>query len=282
MKARPSVRIAVSSLRHPLLRRFREAWRRGELTEDGCCAVEGQHLLEEAFRSPVEVVALLASQSAEAQLARFEAANPSAGSGQVGRIRSYVTSDRIFRALAPTETPQGLAALVRLATPPLEEALSRPSHGAGLAVALIGLQDPGNLGTILRSLEAFGGAACLLGPDSVSPYNPKAVRASAGSLFRVPVYRGVASDKILDLARRHGLQAVALAPRASLALNQLDLTKPTVFFIGREGSGLPDDLLKQADRVARIPLAAGVESLNAAMAASLALYEAARQRGFKE
>ena len=280
MKARPSVRIAVSSLRHPLLRRFREAWRRGELTEDGCCAVEGQHLLEEAFRSPVEVVALLASQSAEAQLARFEAANPSAGSGQVGRIRSYVTSDRIFRALAPTETPQGLAALVRLATPPLESALvSRP---AALAVALIGLQDPGNLGTILRSLEAFGGAACLLGPDSVSPYNPKAVRASAGSLFRVPVYRGVAPDKILALARRHGLQAVALAPRASPALNQLDLTKPTVFFIGREGSGLPDDLLKQADRVARIPLAAGVESLNAAMAASLALYEAARQRGFKE
>jgi TrmH family RNA methyltransferase len=273
MKTKPGARIAVSSLRHPLLRRFREAWRRGELTEDGCCAVEGQHLLEEAFRSPVEVVALLAAHSAEAQLARFEAAAN-------GQARSYVTPDRIFRALAPTETPQGLAALVRLATPPLDSALvSRP---AALAVALIGLQDPGNLGTILRSLEAFGGAACLLGPESVSPYNPKAVRASAGSLFRVPVYRGVAPEKILELARQHELQAVALAPRASTALNQLELTQPTIFFIGREGSGLPDDLLKQADRVARIPLAAGVESLNAAMAASLALYEAARQRGFKE
>ena len=273
MKA--AARTLLASPRHPLLRRFREAWRRGELTADGCCAVEGQHLVEEAFRSPVEVVALLAAHSAEERLARFEAAGN-------GRLPSYVTSDRIFRSLAPTETPQGLAALVRLATPPLEEALSRPSHGAGLAVALIGLQDPGNLGTILRSLEAFGGAACLLGPDSVSPYNPKAVRASAGSLFRVPVYRGVPPDKILGLARRHGLQALALAPRASPALNQLDLTKPTLFFIGREGSGLPDDLLKQVDRVARIPLAAGVESLNAAMAASLALYEAARQRGFKE
>ena len=280
MKA--AARTLLASPRHPLLRRFREAWRRGELTADGCCAVEGQHLVEEAFRSPAEVVALLAAHSAEARLARFHAANPSAGSGQVGRLRSYVTSHRILRAPAPTETPQGLAALVRMATPPLEEALSRPSHRAGLAVALIGLQDPGNLGTILRSLEAFGGAACLLGPDSVSPYNPKAVRASAGALFRVPVYRGVPPDKILGLARRHGLQALALAPRASPALNQLDLTKPTLFFIGREGSGLPDDLLKQADRVARIPLAAGVESLNAAMAASLALYEAARQRGFKE
>jgi TrmH family RNA methyltransferase len=273
MKTQASARIEVSSPRHPLLRRFREAWRRGELTEDGCCAVEGLHLLEEAFRSPVEVVALLAAHSAEAQLARFESAAN-------GCARSYVTSDRLFRALAPTETPQGLAALVRLATPPLEAALvSRP---AAPAVALIGLQDPGNLGTILRSLEAFGGAACLLGPESVSPYNPKAVRASAGSLFRVPVYRGVAPDKILELARRHKLQAVALAPRAATPLNQLELTKPTVFFIGREGSGLPDDLLKQADRVARIPLAAGVESLNAALAAGLALYEAARQRGFKE
>jgi len=150
MKA--AARTLLASPRHPLLRRFREAWRRGELTADGCCAVEGQHLLEEAFRSPVEVVALLAAHSAEERLARFEAAGN-------GRLPSYVTSDRIFRSLAPTETPQGLAALVRLATPPLEEALSRPSHGAGLAVALIGLQDPGNLGTILRSLEAFGGAA---------------------------------------------------------------------------------------------------------------------------
>src|SRR3989304_1694335 len=166
MKA--AARTLLASPRHPLLRRFRESWRRGELTADGCCAVEGQHLVEEAFRSPVEVVALRAAPPAEERLARFEAAGN-------GRLPSYVTSDRIFRALAPTETPQGLAALVRLATPPLESALvSRP---AALAVALIGLQAPGNLGTILRSLEAFGGAACLLGPDSVSPYNPKAVRA---------------------------------------------------------------------------------------------------------
>jgi len=255
--------------RHPLLRRFREAWRRGELTEDGCCAVEGQHLVEEAFRSPVEVVALLAARSAEERLGRFEAAAN-------GRVRSYVTSDRVFRSLAPTETPQGIAALVRLETRPLGQTLAKPD---GLAVALVGLQDPGNLGTILRSLEAFGGAACLLGPDTVSPFNPKAVRASAGSLFRIPVYRRLAEEEILALCRRHGFQTVALAPRAPSALGRLDLKRPTAFLIGREGSGLPGELRAKADTVARIPLAAGVESLNAAMAASLALYEAARQRG---
>lgn len=269
MKGRPGGRMEVSSPRHPLLRRFREAWRRGELTADGCCAVEGQHLVEEAFRSPVEVVALLAARSAESRLGPFEAAAN-------GRVRSYVTPDRVFRALAPTETPQGVAALVRLALPPIEDALARPG---ALAVALVGVQDPGNLGTILRSLEAFGGAACLLGPDTVSPYNPKAVRASAGSLFRVPVYRRLATQEMFRLARRYGVKTVALAPRAAQALDRLDLKPATLFFIGREASGLPEDVLKQVDAVARIPLAAPVESLNAAMAASLALYEAARQRG---
>lgn len=273
-------RAVLSSPRHPLLRRFREAWRRGELTPDGCCAVEGPHLVEEAFRSPVEVVALLAAHSAEDQLGRFEfAAATSAGSGRDGHTRSYVTPDRIFRSLAPTETPQGIAALVRLATPPLEEQLAGPHT---LAVALVGLQDPGNLGTILRSLEAFGGAACLLAPHTVSPFNAKAVRASAGSLFRVPVYRGVAPKEIVALCRRHGLRTVALAPRASQLLGQTDLRRPVVFLIGQEASGLPADLLDQADAVVRIPLAPAVESLNAAMAASLALYEAARQRGATE
>lgn len=268
MKA--GARSMLSSPRHPLLKRFRRAFQRGELTPDGCCAVEGTHLVEEALRSEVEVVALLAARSAENRLATFEAAGD-------GCTRSYLTSDRIFRALAQTETPQGIAALVRLATPQLEKQLSSPQ---ALAVVLVGLQDPGNLGTILRALEAFRGAACLLTPNTVSPFNAKAVRASAGSLFRVPVYTKLAPEQIFVLCRQHGLQTVALAPHASQPVSEIDLRPPTAFFIGQEGSGVPENLLQQSDKVAGIPLAAPVESLNAAMAASLALYETARQRGF--
>ncbi len=267
MKA--SARRELSSPRHPLLKRFRRALERGELTPDGCCAVEGVPLVEEALRSPAEVVALIAARSAERRLASLEAASN-------GRIRSYVVPDRVFRSLAQTETPQGIAALVRLREVQLEEPLARPQ---ALAVVLAGLQDPGNLGTILRALEAFGGAACLLGPNTVSPFNAKAVRASAGALFRVPVGRNLKAEKIFSLCRQHGLKTVALAPRASKSLAEIDLRRPVAFLIGREASGLPEEFEDRAGVKARIPLAAGVDSLNAAMAASLALYEAARQRG---
>ncbi|MBI4467065.1 MAG: RNA methyltransferase [Acidobacteria bacterium] len=269
---KPAARTVLSSPRHPLLQQFRRALGRGELTPEGCCAVEGVHLVEEALRSRLEVVALLAARSAEKRLENFEAATN-------GGLRSYVTSDRIFRSLAQTETPQGIAALVRLSPPRLEEQLARPK---AVAVALLGVQDPGNLGTILRALEAFGGAACLLGPKTVSPFNSKAVRASAGSLFRVSVARNLTTEKIFSLCRQYRLHTVALAPGATPPLSTVDLRGPVAFFIGQEGSGLPPEALAQAAVVARIPLAAPVESLNAAMAASLALYETARQRGFRE
>ncbi len=120
----------------------------------------------------------------------------------------------------------------------------------------------------------------MLGRNTVSPYNAKAVRASAGSIFRVPLLRNLSPDETLSLCRRHRLWTVALAPRASKPLTEVELRQPVAFFIGRESSGLPAELEAGADEQARIPLAPPVESLNAAMAASLALYETARQRGF--
>ena len=263
-----TARQEISSPQNPLLRALRRALREGEPGEDGTFGVEGPHLVEEALRSRVEVTALVAARSAEARLAEFEArAN--------GRLRSYVVPDRLFRALAQTETPQGLAALVRLPERRLDDCLGQPN---ALVAVLVGVQDPGNLGTILRSLEAFGGAACLLAENTVSPFNPKAARASAGSLFRVPVFRRLKLDEILRACKRHRLRTVALAPRGDRALGEIDLRGGVALFIGQEASGLPNEILKQADVVAEIPLAAPVESLNAAMAATLALYEAARQR----
>lgn len=258
----------LSSPRHPLLRRLRAALREGELTPEGCCALEGAHLVEEALRSPSEVVALVAARSATTLLERFEAASG-------GRVPSYVVPDRLFRSLAQTETPQGIAALVRLPDWELEKCLASPG---ALVVALVELQDPGNLGTILRAVETFGGAACLLALNTVSPFNAKAARASAGSLFRVPVFRRLAVEKIVDACRTHGLHTLGLVPRGGLPLKETDLTPPTAFFVGQEGAGLPAGVLAQLDAMASIPLAAPVDSLNAAMAATLALYEARRQR----
>lgn len=258
----------LTSSRHPLLQSLRRALDEGELTPEGACAVEGVHLVEEALRSRVEVTALVGSRSAEARLAELEAAGN-------GRIRSYLVPDRVFRSLAQTETPQGIAALVRLPEHKLEDCLAERQ---ALVAVLVGLQDPGNLGTILRALEAFGGAACLLTTNSVSPFNAKAVRASAGSLFRVPVFRRLALEEIFQRCGRHGLCTLGLAPHEGEDLTKTDLRGPAALFVGGEASGLPAEVVSKLDAVARIPLAAPVESLNAAMAATVALYEAARQR----
>ena len=264
-------RIALASARNPFLQELRRALEQGELTADGCLAVEGPHLVEEAVRSGLPVTALVAARGAEALLGRFEAATN-------GRAQSYLVPERAFRALTQTETPQGVAALVRLAARRLDDCLAQPR---ALAAVLVGVQDPGNLGTVMRSLEAFGGAACLLTPKTVSPFNAKAVRASAGSIFRVPVFTALPAEKILAACRAHKLKTVGLAPRAGQSLGELDLRGQVAFFIGQEAAGLPRSLLTQLDTTASIPLAAPVESLNAAMAATLALYEAARQRAFR-
>jgi TrmH family RNA methyltransferase len=192
-------------------------------------------------------------------------------------VRSYLVPDRVFRSLADTQTPQGIAALVRLRPFKLEEILHEER---ALIMVLVGLQDPGNLGTIVRSLEAFGGGACLLTANTVSPFNPKAVRASAGSLFRVPVFRQLSPERILALCREYGLRTIGLMPRAGQSLAELNLRQPVALFVGQEASGLTSQVATQLDETARIPVAQPVESLNTGTAASVALYEAARQRGY--
>jgi TrmH family RNA methyltransferase len=147
-----------------------------------------------------------------------------------------------------------------------------------LLVVLAGVQDPGNLGTILRSAEAFGATGVVSLPGTVSAWNPKAVRASAGSVFRVPLIVASADE---CFPRLHGAEATiwaTVAARAKAA-NEVNLAKPVALVIGNEGNGVPTELLARADALLTIPCPGPVESLNAAVAASVLLYEAARQRG---
>ncbi|HVZ83046.1 MAG TPA: RNA methyltransferase, partial [Terracidiphilus sp.] len=171
-----------------------------------------------------------------------------------------------------------VAALVRQPQWSWDNLLDAQVNGWPLILVLASLQDPGNLGTILRSAEAFGARGVLALPGTVSAWNPKAVRASAGSVFRVPcLYAG--ADQAFSSLRRAGLRILATAVRDALPATGLRLTSPTALLIGNEGNGLPDDLAAQADGVITIPCPGAVESLNAAVAASILLYEASRQRG---
>ena len=183
-------------------------------------------------------------------------------------------SDTAFKKITATETSQGVIALVR----PREwiaHELFAPAPA--LVLILAGIQDPGNAGTLLRSAEAFGATGALLLRSGVHATNPKLLRAAAGSTFRLPHLSGVQLDQALAMCAVNGAKVYALDPHAHQTLDQVDLRQPCALAIGAEGAGLPPDLLENADPVT-IPRARKVESLNAAVAGALALYEASRQR----
>jgi len=148
---------------------------------------------------------------------------------------------------------------------------------AGPLLAIAGVQDPGNLGTILRSAEAFGAAGVLLGEGTVSPFNSKLVRASAGSVFRVPIAR-TKLHATLGAMRTQGLRLIATSSHKGITLSEAKLTGQLAIFIGSEGGGLPRDLISEMDEVVVIPHSSKVESLNAGIAASIVLYEISKQR----
>ena len=145
-----------------------------------------------------------------------------------------------------------------------------------------GVQDPGNLGTMMRSAQALGADAVLALKDTVNPFNPKAARSSAGAIFHLPIFHGLEAAGTLKKLRASGVRIVASAANSSNALHRADLKGPVAFVIGREGSGLPGEIMRNADLLLSIPIRAGMDSVNAATAAGIFLYEAARQRGFEK
>jgi TrmH family RNA methyltransferase len=178
----------------------------------------------------------------------------------------------LFDAIAGTETPQGVIALVRPPSWTLDDLFPRQA----LVAVLDGVQDPGNAGAIARAAEAFGATGVLFLEGTVSPFNPKTLRASAGSLFRLPYAWGVERDSARQELRERKLQVVAASPDFGEAPGRVDWTVPTVLVIGSEGRGVSLTMQQDAKAV-RIPTRE-VESLNASIAAAVLLYEASRQR----
>lgn len=257
----------IEGRHNALVKELRQAFARAELTPAGDCAVEGFRIVEEAFRSGLKCRAIFFSESAEPRAARLL---PQIGS----HVETLLLPDKLFSDAVPSQTPQGVAALVRLKQFSPEEILG--SAVAGPVLAVVGVQDPGNLGTILRSAEAFGAKGILLAEGTVSAYNNKVVRASAGSVFRMPIAKA-ATESLVEMLRRRGLQLVAASSHKGKALREADLSNAAIF-IGNEGAGIDKKLLGKMDQLIMIPHSERVESLNAGIAASIILYEAARQR----
>jgi TrmH family RNA methyltransferase len=257
----------IEGRHNALVKELRAAFAHGELTPDGYCAIEGMRILEEAIRSGLKFKAVFFRASAEN---RAERLLPQLAA----HVETLLLPDKLFASAVPSEAPQGVAGLVRCKVFELEDVLAK-SH-AGPLLAIAGVQDPGNLGTILRSAEAFGAGGILLGEGTVHPFNSKVIRASAGSVFRLPIVQ-IKLPEGLDQMRHLGLRLIATSSHKGTPLDQAVLTGRLALFIGNEGAGLPRELLEEMTEIVAIPHSPNVESLNAGVAASIVLYEIARQ-----
>ena len=258
----------VEGRHNALVKEMRRAFARAELTETGDCAIEGVRIVEEAIRSGLRFRTVVFSESAETLTARLM---PQIGA----HVETIVLPDKLFASIVASETPQGVAAMVHYKPSSIEDLVERLHVGP--VVVLAGLQDPGNLGTIIRSAEAFGAAGLLLGEGTVSPFNQKVIRGSSGSLFRLPIVRTKLAEGLQRL-REKGVRLVATTSHKGVPLPEANLEGSIAVLVGGEGAGVPRDWLGKADEVIAIPHAGQVESLNAGVAASIVLYEIARQR----
>jgi TrmH family RNA methyltransferase len=265
---KPDARLGHIAGRHnSQVKELRRSFARNELTEDGYCAIESLRIIEEAIRSGLRFRAVFFSESGQSKAARLL---PQIGS----RVETLLVPDKLFSDIVPSGTPQGVAAIVRWKQFALDEILAKSQSGPIIAVA--GVQDPGNVGTIIRSAEAFGSAGVILGEGTASPFNSKVVRASAGSIFRLPLVRVNLTEAVPQM-RGRGIRLLATSSHKGTALDDAKPTAPIAVFIGAEGAGLPRELMRQMDGIIAIPHLKQVESLNAGVAASIVLYEIARQ-----
>jgi RNA methyltransferase, TrmH family len=238
--------------------------RRSARDADRVFVVEGTKLLAEALAATAPIEGVYVAEGTD---------DPAVDEAAAAGIRIHELGAGVIERVADTTTPQPVMAIV----PYVDVALEKVQN-ASLLVVCVDLRDPGNAGTVLRSAEAAGAGGVICADGTVDLFNPKTVRASAGSLFHVPVIRGGDALEVLDQVGRWGLQRLATVPRHGTAYTDIDLTRPTAFVLGNEAGGLPSGLDAHMDIEVTIPMAGRTESLNVGMAAAVLCFEAMRQR----
>lgn len=256
----------LTSLQNPLVKQLRKLHRAKERREQQLFLLEGTHLIEEAAAIDLSFVTVCHTEAwQQSHLELWERI-------QARSQRIELVSIEVIKAIATTVEPDGIVATVdRFHTKSVEL-----TH---LGLVLETIQDPGNLGTIIRTAAAAGVEGLWLSEDCVDLESPKVLRSSAGQWFRLPMAtRTDLSTDILN-AKRQGMQIIATVPTATKTYWEIDFSQPSLILIGNEGAGLSAELTELADVQVTIPLAAGVESLNVAIATALIVYEARRQKG---
>lgn len=255
----------LTSLQNSLVKQIRKLHSTKERHEQQMFLLEGTHLLEEACAVNYPLVAVCCTPE-------WQMSHPVLWEQAASRCdRAEIVSQEVLQAIATTVQPDGVVATAKRSLSQNQVPLT------GLVLALETLQDPGNLGTIIRTAAAAGASGLWLSRDSVDLDNPKVLRASAGQWFRLATAVSDDLKATVQQCQQAGMQVVATLPTASLTYWEVNWRQPSLILLGNEGAGLPADLANMADRQVKIPLSPGVESLNVAIAAALMLYEAQRQ-----
>ena len=265
--------MTITSRQNPLVARFRDA-ARGDA--DGVMLLDGAHLVGDAVAAGVRVQ--LAAVASGAEETRGELRELVAALTRAG-VELATVSSPVMDAISPVRSS---SAVVALAARPVFERAQLFQGAAPMMLIAADVQDPGNVGAMVRVAEAAGASGVVAAGTSASPFGWKALRGSMGSALRLPIASGMSAGEAMDEARRHGCRVVATVPHGGASIFDVDLTGPIAVLIGGEGHGLPRAIVDAADERVTIPMQAPVESLNAAVTAALILYEARRQRQIAE
>jgi RNA methyltransferase, TrmH family len=263
----PSTTRHVSSRQHPLVARFREAARRPGDT----MLLDGPHLLAEALAAGVlvEVAAFQRDALERPEISRLSETR--------GIVNVVTVSDSVVSAISPSRTPAGVVAIAQR---PGNDPTAAIAGARPMVIVAVDVQDPGNMGALVRSAEAGGATGVIATGGSADPFGWKALRGAMGSAFRLPIARVADAGEAIALVRRvAGLRIAATVAAQGVVMGQADLTGALALVVGSEGVGLPDEVVAAADLSVTIPMAPRVESLNVAVATALLVYEARRQRG---
>lgn len=262
----------VVSPQNPRVKRWAQLLDKKGRDTQGMYLVEGVHLVQEALKhkAGVETVLVSTERVVPGEIEALLEAEAAA------ELECVPVSEQALAKCSDAQTPQPVIAVVRKTACLSDKLLDAPN---GLVVVIDGVQDPGNLGTIIRSADAVGATGVVLGRGTVDLYNPKTVRSTMGSMFHLPVAE-TALPPLLGEAKRRGIRLVNTSLQARKTCYEADWSGPTWIVLGNEGRGVSPEIAAQIDEHVIIPMSGPAESLNVAMAATVLLFEAMRQRDF--
>jgi len=266
--------IRLTSSQNPIIKEVRALKNKSEREERGLYFIEGARFVSEALKEPTDIKYFVVSETFSSD----EGNAPLIAAVSDSPAQCYVVPDRLFDSISDTKTPQGVLAVIKLA----KKGLKGMKLPRGLLVVLDSIQDPGNMGTIIRTADAAGCAAVIVPEGCVDVFNPKVLRSTMGSLFHVPVYFAQSLTEALSTAKEQGFLICASHLEGSVSIYETDLSGNVALVIGSEAHGISEESRKMADILVRIPMQGRAESLNASIAAGIMIFEAMRQRLYEE